>query len=586
MNTPSPHLNLLSPTHHSLLKQERQILADLRVSLVRFDATEEDQKTLSESIRQLDEFFLLVIVGEFNAGKSVLINALLGQNLLKEGVTPTTTQINVLRFGETEGRIIENEHLHILTAPADLLRNLSIVDTPGTNAIIRAHEHLTKEFVPRADLVLFVTSADRPFAESERAFLQTIREWGKKVVIILNKIDILENQAELDQILRFITENARALLGITPEIFPVSAKLALRAKLGEPQLWPQSRFEDLEYFLRESLDEGSRLRHKLLNPVGVGEHLVQRYLTITRERLALLQEDLAILQDVDSQLRVYQKDMLRDFEFRMADIDNILYEMNTRADSFFEETIRLARIPDLIQKERVQREFEQKVVGDVPHQIESRVAEMIDWLVAADLRQWQAVTEHLSARRQLHKDRLIGDASVGSFHSDRERLIEGVGREARRVVESYDKIRESRKLAEGIQSAVAAAAILEVGAVGLGALVATLASTVAVDVTGILMASVIALLGFFVLPARRRAAKSEIHARITEMREKLSSALRTQFRREIEGSAGHIHEAISPYTRFVRAERDKLEEMEDALEGFRVALGKVRAEVEMLAKNA
>ncbi len=70
--------------------------------------------------------------------------------------------------------------------------DINIVDTPGTNAIHREHEAITREFVPRSDMVLFVTSADRPFTESERAFLQGIREWGKKIVVVLNKIDILE----------------------------------------------------------------------------------------------------------------------------------------------------------------------------------------------------------------------------------------------------------------------------------------------------------------------------------------------------------------------------------------------------------
>src|ERR671910_581997 len=63
--------------------------------------------------------------------------------------------------------------------PAAILRDLAVVDTPGTNAIVRQHEALTREFVPRADLVLFVTSADRPFTESERELLAAIGEWGK-----------------------------------------------------------------------------------------------------------------------------------------------------------------------------------------------------------------------------------------------------------------------------------------------------------------------------------------------------------------------------------------------------------------------
>ncbi len=573
-------MNLLSPQHQALLTRERTLLTELRVALVQFGATDDDQRTLADSLRQLDEFFLLVIVGEFNSGKSSFINALLGSKLLKEGVTPTTTQVNILRHGESETRTPLSEHLHELTAPADLLRHLSIVDTPGTNAIIREHELITTQFVPRADLILFVTSADRPFSESERLFLEQIHEWGKKVVVVLNKVDIFQSDADLAEVIRFIGENARPLLGVTPEIFPISARQGLRAKMGEPALWAGSRLEPLETYIRLTLDEGARTRLKFLSPLGVAENLVGRYLLIARDRLGLLAEDFAVIEDVERQLNAYQQDMQRDFEFRMSDIEKLLFAMETRGDEFFEDVIRIARLPDLLKKHRVQKEFETRVVGEVPHLIESRVGELIDWAVEADLKQWQAVTDHLTDRRRAHKDRIVGDAGVGTFHYDRERLIDGVGREARRVVEGYDKTTEARKIAEGVQNAVAAAAVLEVGAVGLGVLVTAIATTVAVDVTGILMAGVIALLGFFVLPARRRQAKREMHEKIAGMREQLSAALRAQFDREIAGSVSHINDAIAPYTRFVRAEREKLDEARSGLERFEGELGKLRGEVE------
>ncbi len=573
-------MRLLTSQTETILKDERQLLSDLRVALVKFGATSEDEATLNDSIRQLDEFFLLVIVGEFNAGKSAFINALLGAPVLKEGVTPTTTQVNILRYGKEEARTIESEHLHILTAPVDLLADLSIVDTPGTNAIVREHEEITTQFVPRSDLVLFITSADRPFSESERTFLEQIRDWGKKVVIVLNKVDLLENESDVEKITTFIADNARALLGMTPEIFPVSARQALRAKTGEPQRWQESHFEPLENYIRATLDKGSRLQLKFLNPLGVGEHLVNRYLNVTGERLGLLTEDLDMLADVETQLGVYKEDMQRDFEFRMSDVEKILIEMENRGQKYFDETIRLARVVDLMNKERIRREFEHQVVADVPHLIESKVAEMIDWLVDADLRQWQAVTEHLAERRREHKDRIVGDPGVGTFHYDRERLIDGVGREARRVVETYDKKDEARAIADGVQNAVAAAAVLEIGAVGLGVLVTAIATTVAADVTGILFVSFFALAGFFIIPARRRRAKQDMRTKVAEMRERLTRALRTQFEREIERSLQHINDAIAPYTRFVRSERDKLDEARTTLEALQTDLGKLRAQID------
>jgi small GTP-binding protein len=575
-------MHILNKKQEALLKDERQLLNGLRVALVQFGAAREDQDTLAESIQQLDELFLLVVVGEFNAGKSAFINALLGQKLLKEGVTPTTTQINLLRFGENQERTVVDEHQHVLTLPAELLIEISIVDTPGTNAIIREHEAITSQFVPRSDLVLFITSADRPFTESERIFLERIRDWGKKVVIVLNKTDLFQSPEELEQVQTFIAQNARSLLGITPEIFPVSARLALRAKQGEPAVWDDSRFEPLERFIKDTLDEAGRLRLKFLNPLGVAGHLVERYTSVANSRLDLLQEDFTTLSDVEAQLDLYKEDMQRDFEFRMADIENVLFEMEQRGDEYFDETFRLARVFDLFSKERIQREFELKVVADVPQRIEHKVNELIDWLVESDLRQWQAVNEHLAERRRQHQDRIVGDPGVGSFHYDRERLIEGVGRESLRVVETYDRVREAEAIAEGAQAAVAAAAAMEVGAIGLGTLVTVLATTAAADITGVILASAIAALGLFVIPARRRMARSEMHTKVAELRTKLVNSLRAQFEQEIERSLNKIQTAISPYTRFVRAERGKLEQMQSELGEIKDNLDRLRARVEDL----
>src|SRR5262245_22645244 len=114
--------SILTPKQQALLRGERQWLTDLQVSLSKLGATAEDQTTLSRSIQQLDELFLLVVVGEFNAGKSAFINGLLGQTLLKEGVTPTTSQINILKYGEDQQQQVAEAHLRVFSAPLEMLR--------------------------------------------------------------------------------------------------------------------------------------------------------------------------------------------------------------------------------------------------------------------------------------------------------------------------------------------------------------------------------------------------------------------------------------------------------------------------------
>jgi len=119
-------MRLLNQKQEDLLKDERRLMNDLQLALGRFGIEREDQEALQQSIQQLDEIFLIVVVGEFNSGKSAMINALLGQRLLEEGVTPTTTKIHLLRHGEKQQRTVISERQILLTSPVEFLSEISI----------------------------------------------------------------------------------------------------------------------------------------------------------------------------------------------------------------------------------------------------------------------------------------------------------------------------------------------------------------------------------------------------------------------------------------------------------------------------
>ncbi|NTV35748.1 MAG: dynamin, partial [Anaerolineaceae bacterium] len=130
------------------------------------------------------------------------------------------------------------------------------------------------------------------------------------------------------------------------------------------------------------------------------------------------------------------------------------------------------------------------------------------------------------------------------------------------------------------QTAVAATAAITVSAVGLGALVTALATTVAADVTGILLASLVVVLGLFVIPTRKRNAKKDLSDKIALLREKLVTALTQQFQHEIDRSLERIRTAISPYSRFVRVEVEKLNETQSELKKLQTNLADLKVKVE------
>ena len=168
----------------------------------------------------------------------------------------------------------------------------------------------------------------------------------------------------------------------------------------------------------------------------------------------------------------------------------------------------------------------------------------------------------------------------GGFDYDRARLLDTVGRAAHRTIESYDKEAEASRMAESVQKAVAGTALVEISAIGLGTIVAIIATTTMADVTGLLAASTVAILGLFVIPARRREAKKELREKIGAMRQELMRDLTGQFDRELERSLHRINEAVAPYTRFIRAERDRLTETRDELNRIQEGLTRLKAQIE------
>ena len=557
---------ILNRNQDELLAENRRLIAELQTALATFDASDEDQATLQRSARQLDELFLLVVAGEFNAGKSAFINALLGDKVLEEGVTPTTTRVHLIQHGP-EGSEITRETLEPaldrITAPVELLRDINIVDTPGTNAIHREHEAITREFVPRSDMVLFVTSADRPLTESERQFLERLSAWGKKVVLVLNKADILDSEAALEEIRTFVLQHATRVLGVTPEFFAVSARMGQRARAAaDPdegqRLWEASQMQALETYVYNTLDDQARLRLKLTSPLGVADHLVNSLHADAEAQAEALTDDNETVSALESVLAAYDQDLRSELAPRLSEIENILVRLQERGMDFFDRVMRLTNILNLARGDQVRRQFEQEVLADVPRQVEDRVHRLIDWLVQKDLHQWQQIMNYLQRRQARYTEHLAGSGAA-PLDARRRVLIDSVGRTAQTIVETYNRDEEARALAANVETTVASVALIEAGAVGLGALVLTAVASTAVDITGLLAAGTLAVVGLFVIPYKRQQAKDAFRDKMEDLRRRLVTALTTQFTTEAESALGRVKDGVLPYTRFVRAERERVD---------------------------
>jgi hypothetical protein len=225
--------------------------------------------------------------------------------------------------------------------------------------------------------------------------------------------------------------------------------------------------------------------------------------------------------------------------------------------------------------------------------VDDTTNDLIDWMVDQDLRMWQAVTEYINRRQavgvgstQGYQDRVMGQSGitgVASFSYNRDALLRSVVKEARRVVENYDREEEAAIISQDMRNAVG----VMLGAGGVAALGVLVAATIAwtfVDVTGITAAVVAGAIGLFVLPYRKRKAQEEFRRRTQELRDKLSTAMTTQFNAELTRSMERIREAIAPYTRFVRLEQERVSNAAGNLVEVERKLSALRAQIEAIGR--
>jgi small GTP-binding protein len=535
---------VLDPEVQALLRREQRLLVELRETLER-EQTEE-RRRVDELIATLEDLFTIVIVGEFNSGKSSLINALFGEKLRTEGPIPVDDVVSVLRFGEQASQRKLSDFVVEQFYPIDFLRNITLVDTPGTNSIVQRHQDITEDYIPRADLVLFVTSIDRPLSESERRFLEYIREWGKKVVFVLNKIDT-KNDEEVVQVVDYLRTNVRTIFGFDPAIYPVSTKT-------------RSRFDELEDYIFRVLSEKERVKIKLTAPLDTILSLAKKQFRMIESRRELLASDKTRMDAITDQLDRARADLVSNFSQFVVRIDNLLMDLERRGLDFLDRYVRIQHVMMLRDASRFREEFERQVFQGWKGSIDTTIQEAVDWLVKENMKLWNGTVDafHRRAETDARNEEVIG--RVGrEFAYNREEVYARMRGNAEQRLASYDVNVESRRIIDHAMRAVLQSFGIGAGALGLGYLLTTAVSSTAIDVTGLTAATMLLVTSFLILPYKRTKAKEEFRRRIEEMRGQLREALDRESTTEIDRMLRNIKSAFEPYQRFYAAESEKVE---------------------------
>ncbi len=526
-------------------------------------------------------------------GKSTLINALLGQKLLETGALPTTDTITVLTSKKSSSSQQQQHDNDITTTihPKNaitihripnipLLQDLTFIDTPGTNATITNHTKRTMKLLPSADLILFVTSADRPFPESEKQLLQSIQSYRKNIVIVINKMDVLDSTGgnygdmEKKKVMDFVSDHAADLLGARAVIMTVSARDALSAKIlhgginsdegkiESSKLWIRSGFDTLESFLRVSLTDEAKVQAKLLNPLGVTDGLLSECLNVLDQRKTELETDVLTLNLLNNQMSAWRRDMDADVEQFQVDIRDQMDKEMDRCRSFVDSIGFLEKFTlFLLNNQMLEVKWDNTksiiVSNDVEKEILENVRERTDAIATSSRAQGQAIIEYLGKRPSVVGQNLIGNVTAASrFEDTRKDLHDKITQAVKATFANYDSEKEKKSVFEAMKTTMLLSSALNTLSIASGAITAM---EILDLLTGGFATASFAVLGIGIIPQRNRNIIKDFEFQWEKRNEKLSTALDTLCKKEISRIHKRILDGVAPYSRYVTTEQENLD---------------------------
>lgn len=367
------------------------------------DTAQNDRQRLRDIAQDLREmFFIVAVIGEFNSGKSTFINAMLGERLLPMGITPTTEYVELVRYGETTTYkpIVRPDGIRQWTHPNTGGVGVAIVDTPGTGSVFEKHEKTAKTFLHRSDLVIFLMNAKQAFAENERIYLELVKQYAKKVVVVLNQIDLL-SPSELAEVRRFVESQIKEKLDLQPLFFTVSAKKALEEGNSD------SSFGAIRAHLRGVYSEAPPAQQKLLAELETAEKIIAVHIAHAQQKLALVRTDEVKVKGVEQELTEqsgYLNNYLND---TMKEVTQSLEGVRKRGLAFIDEHLRM-RLRGGLNKHQLEEAFNNVVIGRSARDLEDVGQRYMNAVVDQSRTYWNNAIERLNKLQDLLEQQKMG----------------------------------------------------------------------------------------------------------------------------------------------------------------------------------
>ncbi len=402
------------------------------------EKTGAEKKPLLENdiTKGLSNPFLFVVCGEVNAGKSTMLNGLFGEEVCKTNVLPETDRVQWYRYGR------ENEDRQVTTIleerfrPVDFLIDFNLVDTPGTNSVVKGHQSITNRFLPVADLIFWVFPASNPWGASTWDFIaEQGDEMTEKSVFIVQQAD-LRDEKDLEVILGHMRDLSQQRIGKVLPVYAVSGKLALLAKKESPfgeGLWQASGYPALEKYISDVVTNSPARREVLGSVHDAACGVLHSIEDMIELRTRMLDGNEGFLREIEGEMDRERERQSADFAVKFSGLQDVfsgqgevIKQMMFRRMGFW------ATLKSLFTADNLPQRTVAKLVESVQGAVEQHAGGEGKNLVNHCRGHWHTVRPRVKDRLAISLGEF--DEITGGFGPTRERFVKRMGRAAKQAV--------------------------------------------------------------------------------------------------------------------------------------------------------
>jgi len=597
----------LVTAYEAIRRREYEVINDLLTVLPKIDTLGEERVAqVRDALFHADHPYLMVFVGPFNSGKSSLINALLGTDeLLTVGPVPTTDRISILRWGIDTQRMESGGDVDTVFHPSPLLKKVSFVDTPGLESIFQKHEETTRKFLHRSDVVVLVMLATQAMTQSNIEYLQKLREYGKKVLIIINQADLLtpDEQAAVRQ---YVLDQSQDRLNLKVPVWMVSAKRGQASwqggEVADPAIWIESGLDQFEKYLDEQLDDVERLRQKLQTPLQITQNVHKVALEAVKANQSVLDQYQSIADNVQQQLNGYEREQQKIIREQITLISGKFSEASTLGSIAIRQVFqwshtlksmrwgcmdilglsrifqRLRKNPSytrLIFEERKVYEplgHLQDIVGQLGPRLEGKDLQDVDDLVKYAQKEIKSLPETI-------RGKVIGNIRAPVKY-DRSALQEI--RNELETIEAESRLMETERIENGLRNSVLVLATFELTLLIIFIVVMLINGF---EIGAFLVIFGLAIIGFFSLPIIGRVLESGHTNRMLKLQAQYVEVVSRGAEKQVKHGMALRNEVVAPLTRLVEAQTQIQNEQLNKLQKANQQMVEIESELTKLGKK-